>query len=357
MDMRHSNVRFPIERIEDEFNRDHASFKDLLKALMVKLVSQNPQLLSLRIHGLNSVTINFELGRFPPKGALLEYLLSLQRHIEEEMCTAFATQIGRHISVDELKGVLTVSQSDYQIAFDIMENYKTKLVKDTHNSMLEMVNRCIPETQETRPDIEIGIVHRDVGGTRKKLYIESQGRILEDRVFKLRSVTLDTSVLMEWWKEQEKIEVVETLLDMGKDFEIDLAVTNRIRDDIPNPPLAIRINELTSIDVQELGAVIRIGHWNVGVDVVGDTEFREFADSNEVQQKILYLLETKQINSEPDWRDWDHVHTHYRYKRDVFLTWDKGILAFAEEFKSRFGIQVMKPQDFLSESLVQSSES
>ena len=357
MDKQNSNIEFPMEQMEDELARNHSKFKDLLSISMTEMVKQNPQLFSHRVDNINSIKFNIELGRSSTKGVLLDYLQKLQQHVEEKICSTAATQTGRQISIDELSGVLTVPQSDYQILYDIVEDYKSQLVKNIQTNMLGMIIRSIPDTQQTPPDIEIGIVLRDVCGTRQVLYIESQGKVQKDLVIKLTSVTLDTNVLMEWWKERVKVEIVEELLKMGKEFEIDLAVTSRIRDDVLRPPLSERINELPCLDVQEIGSVIRIGHWNVGVDVVGDTEFRDFVDSNEVQQKIQYLMKMKRINNEPDWRDWDHVHTHYRYKRDFFLTWDKGILAFAEEFESRLGIQVLKPEDYLTKSKIHSPES
>ena len=354
MDKKHSNIDFPMEQIEDELDRDHVMFKESMLVLMKELVKQNPQLFSHRVDNIKSIKFNIELGRSSLKGVFLDYLQNLQQHVEDEICSFVATQTGRQISIDELSGVLTVPQSDYKILNDLVEDYKSQLVKIYQTNMLRMIRRNTPDTQQTHPEIENGIVLRDVCGTRKFLYVESQGEVQKELVIKLTSVTLDTNVLMEWWKEQPKVEVVENFLNMGKHFEIDLAVTSRIRDDVLRPPLSDKINELPSLDVQEIGSVIRVGHWKVGEDVVGDTEFRDFVDSDEVQQKTQYLMKMKRINCEPDWRDWDHVHTHYRYKRDFFLTWDKGILAFAEEFKSRLGIQVMKPEDYLKKTKLHS---
>jgi hypothetical protein len=49
----------------------------------------------------------------------------------------------------------------------------------------------------------------------------------------------------------------------------------------------------------------------------------------------------------PGWEDLDHVHAHLLQKRDVFLTWDKAILGLAGELRSRFGIVVLRPDDYL----------
>ena len=168
--------------------------------------------------------------------------------------------------------------------------------------------------------------------------------MLVDEIIKLPTVTLDTNVVRERLENRDKVEHVNILLELGKKFEIDLAVTGRIHDDIPDSPLADRINELPSLNIQKIGSIIRFGHWKAGIDVAGNDEFREFLDSPSFTKKFELMNEEKR----PDWRDWDHVHTHYRYGRDVFLTWDKKILHFASELQDGLSIIVMTPEKFLA---------
>jgi hypothetical protein len=49
----------------------------------------------------------------------------------------------------------------------------------------------------------------------------------------------------------------------------------------------------------------------------------------------------------PDERDWDHLHAHYLLQRDIFLTWDDGIICLSKELKDNFGINVSKPDEYL----------
>ena len=49
----------------------------------------------------------------------------------------------------------------------------------------------------------------------------------------------------------------------------------------------------------------------------------------------------------PDQRDFDHLHAHLAQGRDVFLTWDRAILALAPELTSRLGVTVECPEDYL----------
>ncbi|MYG05765.1 hypothetical protein F4167_03945 [Candidatus Poribacteria bacterium] len=209
---------------------------------------------------------------------------------------------------------------------------------------LTFINENIPKGQTTRPDIRISLYMPSSCGSWMFIYTESNGIVLINDIFKPPTVTLDTNVVKTWWKNRSKVEHVETLIELGEKFEIDLAVTGRIHDDVPNQPLAAQINDLPNLLIDEIGAIIRIDNWKPGTDIGGITEFVNFIGSIETSDKFDHMSKKRQ----PDWRDWDHIHTHYRYGRNYFLTWDGGILHFQKEFEE-FGIKVMKPEDYLSQ--------
>jgi predicted nucleic acid-binding protein len=153
-------------------------------------------------------------------------------------------------------------------------------------------------------------------------------------------LTLDTNVLMEYWKERTKYDEVEKLLSLAEQGKVDLAVTARIYEDIKTYPLAERLNELKELNIEETGSVTRLGQWVLGRDMLGDEEFDE-------SSKTMDDFIAKRHGQAVDLRDWDHLHAHYLLKRDVFLTWDKGIINLAKELKNKFGIDVMMPEKFL----------
>ena len=218
----------------------------------------------------------------------------------------------------------------------------TSTVMNNLRIFVAMVDDIVPQQQAVRPDIEICIDVPDPRGSKTFRYVESKGRSAPETL-KLPTVTLDTNVMTDFWDKRERYKYVKELLSRGKERKIDLAVTSRIRDDITEPPLAEKINSLRVLSIHDIGSVIRIFCWNVGFDTVGVAEFRDFFDSPRVARK----LEQMNINKRPDWRDWDHVHTHYRYERDHFLTWDKGILHFSNELREGLGIKVMTPETYL----------
>ena len=74
----------------------------------------------------------------------------------------------------------------------------------------------------------------------------------------MTTVTLDTSVVQEYWRQQERVAIVEALLNLAEDELINLAVTRRIYADVPRPPLADRIDKLHEIGVNLTGSVFRL---------------------------------------------------------------------------------------------------
>lgn len=153
-------------------------------------------------------------------------------------------------------------------------------------------------------------------------------------------LTLDTNLLLELWKAQDRKGVMETLIDLARRGEVDLAVTARIREDVPREPLASEIDKLPELEIKETGSITRLGFWIIGRDGLASDDFTAY----EEELKARTARTGKKV---PDWRDLDHVQAHFLQDRDAFLTWDKPILALAEELRSRFGIVVMPPEVYL----------
>ena len=153
--------------------------------------------------------------------------------------------------------------------------------------------------------------------------------------------TLDTNVLVEFWKDRDKAATTKTLLDLAQSGLLDLAVTSRIGNDIPHSPMADRLDELPEIGVKEIGSPFRLGMSALGGgDMLGSGEFLDV-----VGQIEDMFNRHGRVKNRPDW---DHIHGHYLKGRDVFLTWDRPLVDAAPELKAQLGIVVMKPEDFLS---------
>jgi hypothetical protein len=159
------------------------------------------------------------------------------------------------------------------------------------------------------------------------------------------TVTLDTSLLLEYWNLQDKHAIVQCLLDLARNGVIDIVVTSRVRYDIPKPRLSLEIDRLPELNVTEGPSVTRLGGWLLGRDGLGDEHFAALAE--ELQQ-LLRMRGRR--NKLPEWRDWDHVHAHYLSGRSAFLTWDGGSLEVGPELQSRLGVTVRSPEGWLSEN-------
>jgi hypothetical protein len=155
-------------------------------------------------------------------------------------------------------------------------------------------------------------------------------------------LTLDTSVLVEYWKQQKKMDVVEKLLELAKLGKVDLAVTRRIRQDIPKPKLSNKLNDLPELRIEETGSIARFdGSWLLdGREMFADATFHDFLST-------ATELAKQRGKTPPDWRDWDHIHAHYLLQRDIFLTWDDGIICLSKELKDKFGVSVSRPDEYL----------
>src|SRR4051794_27488980 len=68
----------------------------------------------------------------------------------------------------------------------------------------------------------------------------------------MQRLTLDTNLLQEYWRDQAKRDVVQTLLDLAATDAVEIVVTARIGDDIPGGPLAERLLELPEMGVGEI---------------------------------------------------------------------------------------------------------
>ena len=155
-------------------------------------------------------------------------------------------------------------------------------------------------------------------------------------------LTLDTMLLQDYWKQRPRKAAIERLVELAEKDRVDLAVTARIREDIPDEPLAKEIDNLSTLKIRETGSITRVGYWVLGRDRLASDDFADY--EQELGERA------RKGEKVPDWRDLDHVHAHFLERRDIFLTWDEAILGLSNELDARFGIVVMRPDEYLSTS-------
>lgn len=150
-------------------------------------------------------------------------------------------------------------------------------------------------------------------------------------------LTLDTNLLQELWNDRAKRAIVERILELP---DVELAVTATIHEDIPRSPLADRLRELPELGIAVTPRLARVGTWVLGLDMLGDQDFVDF-------QTRLASEWRPGARRLPDRRDFDHLHAHLAARRDIFLTWDRALLALAEVLDSQLGVLVQSPEEYL----------
>jgi hypothetical protein len=179
-----------------------------------------------------------------------------------------------------------------------------------------------------------------VGMTCWRVRLVRAGDLLRAVVIRL---TLDTNLLQEYWREQERQDVVANLLDLAASGEAELVVTARISADIPDGPLADRLRELPEMGIAQIGGVFRLDYSALdGTDMLGSATFETLRRQAEAE------LQRRGRTQMPDWPDWDHLQSHFIMRRDVFMTWDKRLLEAAELLSVDLPIIARTPEGFLS---------
>ena len=160
------------------------------------------------------------------------------------------------------------------------------------------------------------------------------------------TLTLDTTLFWAYWKDPLKSPSVQKLLELRRRGQIEMVVTNRVHADIPDEPGASRLKEeLDKLNVLEIGSVTRLGHWSLGVDKLPSERFLEAMSAIRARRPQAGKNEPAGV------RDWDHLHGHYLAGRDVFLTWDTGILCIGSDLCADLDLVVMNPETFLANHL------
>lgn len=197
-----STPKFPIEELEAEREKEHAEFKSAIQELSQKLLAQlkdqNPDIMDAKIIKQNDIEISITLERRRSE-ILLEYSKQVQDIARKNIYSRIEKELGRSITSDELTfSPSFTSLSEIKKLEQIEEDHEFAVAKGQQNHWLTWINENIPEDQTTRPNIRIFVYAPSWRGARMFIYVESDGIVLIDDIFKPPTVTLDTNVVREW---------------------------------------------------------------------------------------------------------------------------------------------------------------
>ena len=258
----------------------------------------------------------------------------------QELVNHLASNVRRQFSPElvESNEILMISPEDRDKQRLMDKEYLEKTVQGVADIFAKSKLWCIDLLYNLAAHLELIINHPT--GTQVVNYVISKDKVLTKNTTLVPSATLDTNVVIQYWEQHGKAEIVESLLELAQNGQLDLRVSGRIREDMKRPDASDRINRLPELGIREIGSIIRTGCWRPGRDTVGSTKFQEVVNS-------IPNAPNRPRKKRPDWRDWDHLQAHYLSERDVFLTWDKGILNAARHFKEKLGIVIMDPEEYL----------
>ncbi len=285
-----------------------------------------------------------------------EYHSQWQDRLIEQVSSALEKHLNQPVEEGELKKHLWIERTEKNNQLNnivhvperktnkirrLWEDFQVKTVKKTRDLFIQSITEQAHHIgQPILPDICITLIFPTSSTTKVLSYQAEAGLVKVDSILRLPSVTLDTNVFLNM-KHGKMLAPAE----LYKKCPVDLAVTQRIRDDLPlnsSDEQFLRdnyIRKIPSIMRFCFDSKSRRFFLNSEFDKPGSTEFVEMAES------IIDGLR-KTGENPPEYLDWDHLHAHYMSGRDIFVTEDKKLLKVGCQLEE-FGIRVMRFEDLL----------
>ena len=166
-------------------------------------------------------------------------------------------------------------------------------------------------------------------------------------------ITLDTNCLINLFDHNSKtatsVECLERLVKAAFSGAADLAITTHVREDLENDKnedrKAALMRNLKLFPV--VGCLFRfdVSRWDGG-DYWASPE--DIALSEGLQKLLFPALTSDQSDYKNKIHDLDHLIGHFKAKRDIFATDDRGILKKRLDLNTSFGITAMTPNEALA---------
>ena len=157
-------------------------------------------------------------------------------------------------------------------------------------------------------------------------------------------ITIDTNVLIDGLDgEPENRAVFDALLSLHREGRVEIALSTRLEQDKSDDSDVGRVgrHHEAAKEFAVIGGPARINVSRLGSrDVIAD------GDQANRLAKMFGVQNFASANKHTVW-DVDHLYAHWSDDRDVFLTYDKGILNKKRALKNA-GIVVMDPPEFLA---------
>ena len=346
-----------IRGLKEEATETKVETEEAFNNILRDLQTKNPQLMAADVEKLNNVDITILLGDNSDESkSWKEYHNQLEARWLKQISSGIEEHLNQPVEKGELKKHLWIERTEKNNQLNNIvhipqreinkirrpwEDFQVKTVKKTRDLFIRSITEQARHIgQPVLPDIHITLVFPTSSTTNVLTYHAEAGVQKTDCLLRLPSVTLDTNVFLNM--------KCGKMLDPGelrKICPVDLAVSHRIRDDLPlnsSDEQFLRDNY-----IRKIPSIMRFCFdskskrflLNPEFDKPGSTEFLKMAES---------IIDSFRKTGEnpPEYLDWDHLHAHYMSGRDIFVTEDKKILKVGCQLKA-LGIRVMKFEELL----------
>ena len=172
-------------------------------------------------------------------------------------------------------------------------------------------------------------------------------RLIANAMVSIQSATADTNILWDAAIRSRPGHVAALqIFDNHRDGICEVKVTNRNRNDVERPPERGAMDEfMRRYRIDELRSAATIGITRIGCDVIADEQDASLA--TDIATTVFGTDPVTLFSRSKSSRvDVDHLATHARLHRDVFVTRDKLIQRKAADLLA-LGITVCDPEAFL----------
>ena len=347
-----------LRGLKKEYTESNVELKEACDSALRNLENKAPQLMAATVDQLKKVNISVifrDNSGEPPSWK--EYYSQMENRFREQLSSALEKHLNQRISENaliefikidryekdnQLNGIYHLPKHKIEKINEDSDNWAIKTVMETRSTFIRGVCEQTAQVgQPILPEIRMTIIFPTSCTLNVMTYRSGADVVKVDCIVHLPSITLDTNVILK----MKRREILGPL-KLREKCPLDLAVTQRIRDDLSLNPSDEQflensfIRRIPSIMRNSYDSESKLFLLNPEFDKPGSTEFLQVAES------IIEGLKHTGENP-PEYLDFDHIHAHYMSGRDIFVTEDKKILKMSSKLKD-LGIRIMDFEELLS---------
>ena len=349
-----------LQELEEEATKSKAEIDKACDLMMRDLRTKNPELMKAKVEKIKNTDITI---CFDESSIASDSWGKIHNRVEDRILKQISSEIERflnksvqdddlkkHLWIErkeknnQLQGVAHCPKQEIDKVRQGCDDFRIQTITEIRDRFREVtINNARNIGQVNLPDIRITLIF-PTSSTLNILRYRTEAEVTkEEYIYSLPSVTLDTDVFLKI-KRGESVD----MLEFRKTYLVDLAVSQRIREDIKLHPDEEQF--LSNYYIRTIPSIMRCSFdskaqrflINPKFNKPGSTEFLKSAES------IINNFFKPRGEKPPGYLDWDHLHAHYLSGRDIFLTDDKKILKIKDQLKEELNIVVMNLEDFLN---------